>query len=220
METINQNFPSCYSRHSQVGNLLLSERDGNMFHTIPSIEFRINSRKPTTLWKRWKPLFLCFLNNSHHLIHVGNLLLSERDGNSYNFLCTRILLLFRRKPTTLWKRWKQCSLLMNTSYLLSTSETYYSLKEMETQPYLFRHTTHPFLSETYYSLKEMETQLEEKRWELVLLLVGNLLLSERDGNSYIFANHSAVSITRRKPTTLWKRWKRVYPDRPNLLDKV
>jgi len=34
------------------------------------------------------------------------------------------------------------------------------------------------------------------------LLVGNLLLSERDGNSYIFANHSAVSITRRKPTTL------------------
>jgi len=140
-----------------------------------------NGRKPTTLWKRWK------------------LTISRR-------ICATLL--GCRKPTTLWKRWKlgfhqllQCSVLCwvgnpllserdgnldparsFVNVIKPQSETHYSLKEMETLLiYCCKFGIHT-LSETYYSLKEMETS---------------------GAGSW---SHEAKKS--RKPTTLWKRWKR------------
>ncbi len=141
---------------SSVGNPLLSERDGNIdlsYTLATALNIR---RKPTTLWKRWKPI----------LISLSGFIVSGS-----------------RKPTTLWKRWKQVERLRLSIVEKFLSETHYSLKEMETgqtpprsefQPFGSRKPTTlwkrwkrwtlrtsaiPFLisSETHYSLKEMET---------------------------------------------------------------
>ncbi len=252
-----------------VGNPLLSERDGNWPIVYYSSHLSNPSRKPTTLWKRWKrsppsyrmiiyysqvgnPLLSerdgNFKNGSLGApinLHVGNPLLSERDGN-HKWEETRIhySASFGRKPTTLWKRWKLTISRRICATLLGLSETHYSLKEMETcfrralillwfrngrkpttlwkrwklclvlffYPLFFR------WSETHYSLKEMETTLLKstfrchyligrkpttlwKRWKLeisplrdisIAKFVGNPLLSERDGN---FLNISYISAT-------------------------
>jgi len=144
------------------------------------------------------------------LIHrVGNPLLSERDGNPSPGYRRQKNLLICRKPTTLWKRWKRSSIHFSSlgtsqsrkpttlwkrwklgkfpgEHFLQypRSETHYSLKEMETS---FLTPCSPFgdyPSETHYSLKEMETQ--------------SAVVEE-----------FYKSVWRRKPTTLWKRWKRV-----------
>jgi len=103
------------SKNNPVGNPLLSERDGNLNLWNPLGTEFADCRKPTTLWKRWKPFASIpfFLSNAtmsethyslkemetfpkftlhypiHH--HVGNPLLSERDGNS----CLPLLLCFQ-----------------------------------------------------------------------------------------------------------------------------
>jgi len=139
------------------------------------------SRKPTTLWKRWKP---------------------SKSRLSKNSLLTG------RKPTTLWKRWKPSVFVLLLTFFF-------------------------LLSETHYSLKEMETILELRKSDNSTQKVGNPLLSERDGNSSLIVSvtkyiwplsethyslkemetqllywpHRWLSYLRRKPTTLWKRWK-------------
>jgi len=114
-----------------VRNPLLSERDGNSGYPHRLLPHLVQSQKPTTLWKRWKlklgPIFYHFCRYL-----VRNPLLSERDGNvtliyilsSSNLIC--------QKPTTLWKRWKPSFSTLHDSFTLYTSETHYSLKEMET----------------------------------------------------------------------------------------
>jgi len=139
---------------------------------------------------------------------VGNPLLSERDGNrSFKTSCFSIFR-HRRKPTTLWKRWKRRSFKISFFSISSSSETHYSLKEMETpvvrnslgeasksvgNPLLserdgniitFQHLNKccSSLSETHYSLKEMETTSPKRSKIPSSKSVGNPLLSERDGN--------------------------------------
>ena len=191
-----------------VGNPLLSERDGNLdparsfvnvikpqsethyslkemetFYRICIIYSCYFCRKPTTLWKRWKQ------GHSHRTPSsfynsVGNPLLSERDGNSCKNAAPFEKSFFSRKPTTLWKRWKLGKFPGEHFLQYPRSETHYSLKEMETS---FLTPCSPFgdyPSETHYSLKEMETQ--------------SAVVEE-----------FYKSVWRRKPTTLWKRWKRV-----------
>jgi len=120
--------------------------------------------------------------------------------------------------------------------LNSSSETHYSLKEMETptsktgtdfnksnvgNPLLSeRDGNSPkrskvpwisfIMSETHYSLKEMETLPLGTHLLGDLALVGNPLLSERDGNFCSFRISSYCCFCGRKPTTLWKRWKLHY----------
>jgi len=65
---------------------------------------------------------------------------------------------------------------------VSSSETHYSLKEMETLPYFFVAHFISWSSETHYSLKEMETYRPDSCIVRKQLSVGNPLLSERDGN--------------------------------------
>ncbi len=69
-----------------------------------------------------------------------------------------------------------------TFFRVCLSETYYSLKEMETYPRGFVNRKLFPMSETYYSLKEMETVIKFLLRPLNQGQVGNLLLSERDGN--------------------------------------
>ena len=164
-----------------VGNPLLSERDGNSLLKRLNQFCLLQSRKPTTLWKRWK-LVLSLKNvlnrdvvsETHYSLKemetfflntplvlwkgiVGNPLLSERDGNRTIYHLSFQGYLYCRKPTTLWKRWK---------------------------PVRNVKTLHKFLprSETHYSLKEMETIEAFKVPLLISCTVGNPLLSERDGN--------------------------------------
>ncbi len=127
-----------------------------------------------TCWNQ----FAIFTENNR----VGNPLLSERDGNCSLFTCVKPLTLTCRKPTTLWKRWKPWCFLSNYNFAFSMSETHYSLKEMETLFCLYR-------------------------LPLLLLQVGNPLLSERDGNFRGNSYWVSLNISGRKPTTLWKRWK-------------
>ena len=139
-----------------VGNLLLSERDGNINAWNISSTNNIYSRKPTTLWKRWKRAVDSY-NYPWWWYNVGNLLLSERDGNA-------------------------TSLGFIISAVCSPSETYYSLKEMETLYFLSSRSA-------------------------FITLVGNPLLSERDGNKLLLLYRLHKTHKCRKPTTLWKRWK-------------
>jgi len=190
-----------------VGNPLLSERDGNHTRTQKIWQLYPESRKPTTLWKRWK-LISHRKRNEIYMTIVGNPLLSERDGNTTALLATSLTFLLtsethyslkemetstfskstdgrthiRRKPTTLWKRWKLFIILIIHLNIKNLSETHYSLKEMETslELYMLYHCTlhvgNPLLSE------------RDGNWCLwtgnyhTIQLVGNPLLSERDGN--------------------------------------
>jgi len=56
-------------------------------------------------------------------------------------------------------------------------------------------------SETHYSLKEMETPPKSMLLTLRVPLVGNPLLSERDGNRSSKSIHGKLVLSR-KPTTL------------------
>ncbi len=87
------------------------------------------------------------------------------------------------------------------------SETHYSLKEMETCKANLRLLLDFDLSETHYSLKEMETRIFHVVCIIKIYIVGNPLLSERDGNELWTEVNNADRSTGRKPTTLWKRWK-------------
>ncbi len=73
------------------------------------------------------------------------------------------------------------------------SETHYSLKEMETITVHDKIQKLRFLSETHYSLKEMETLMHELGIETVLEVVGNPLLSERDGNIPVVSSYLIFS---------------------------
>ena len=88
---------------------------------------------------------------------VGNLLLSERDGNAA-FSCF-VFIQYRTVGNLLLSERDG-----NNSFL------YHMVHFLEQ------------LSETYYSLKEMETWYPLTRYNNRTIIVGNLLLSERDGN--------------------------------------
>jgi len=114
-----------------------------------------------------------------------------------------------RKPTTLWKRWK---LGIYTSMNVTdsiVSETHYSLKEMETITCCRTYRRHCVeRSETHYSLKEMETILHS------LSLSSSLPSCRKPTTLWKRWKQNRTKLLpqnpfyhRRKPTTLWKRWK-------------
>jgi len=112
-----------------------------------------------------------------------------------------------RKETTLWKRWEPEKNSPNLVKLTVMSEGNYSLKEMRTQP-------HQYLVRLNHFYRRKETTLW-KRWEQkravelalsIITTVGRKLLSERDENQSNLIDALLLTITRRKETTLWKRW--------------
>ncbi len=139
-----------------VGNLLLSERDGNKSIDPASDSKIFTRRKPTTLWKRWK-------------------LMPYTKSSFGSFTC--------RKPTTLWKRWKQNVPFSEREGWINTSRKPTTLwKRWKPYSLFLNNESYPRKSETYYSLKEMETLPTPSRPLQPLQVVGNLLLSERDGS--------------------------------------
>jgi len=189
-------FHGRYNIHFWVGNPLLSERDGN------------NKGEP-----------LCWNN----VFWVGNPLLSERDGNcklnrnayfwvewwsethyslkemetqSHSWY-TSFCLELSRKPTTLWKRWK---LIFRGGM----------------QVFGFSQVGNPLLSERDGNISPTSLLVFE-----FFPRVGNPLLSERDGNSTtLYPSRCLWSYTRRKPTTLWKRWKHKNSTVPQPSNKI
>ncbi len=91
---------------------------------------------------------------------VGNPLLSERDGNIINHIIPFTISLIVGNPLLSERDG-------NTPKTAATS--------LPPIP----------LSETHYSLKEMETSLITNEKSFVIRIVGNPLLSERDGNFYL-----------------------------------
>jgi len=143
-------------------------------------EFVFISRKPTTLWKRWKPSFSLTSSPYSSLVSETHYSLKEMETN-FNILCEFVFI--SRKPTTLWKRWKPSFSLTSSPYSSLVSETHYSLKEMETR---INFPIHRFA----FNHRRKPTTLW-KRWKLfTVMLVPRF-----------------VSTVGRKPTTLWKRWK-------------
>ena len=129
-------------------------------------------------------------DNVKKTLHVGNPLLSERDGNSTKFIFGSFIVISGRKPTTLWKRWKPVSPCDKPMAKSSMSETHYSLKEME--------TLEPMTNALPSSLNCRKPTTLWKRWKQAPVLagvyhfgyiVGNPLLSERDGNSSTVMRH-------------------------------
>ncbi len=167
--------------------------------------FRNNSgRKPTTLWKRWKPLLISC--TATILFLVGNPLLSERDGNLKKLPSLPYQSVTSRKPTTLWKRWKLYRAITKTVSYPAKSETHYSLKEMETNHTVLVKSCmvlvgNPLLSERDGNTSESCQNLH------CTIRVRNPLLSERDGNSKQQQFPIDFWHDSQKPTTLWKRWK-------------
>ena len=164
-----------------VGNPLLSERDGNRasgvtcepcqttksetHYSLKEMETELLTlttlpdggigRKPTTLWKRWKLLFIALWEPLSVLSRKPTTLWKRWKHTV--FMCIKHTNTSCRKPTTLWKRWKQTCFFVPFYCDPRTSETHYSLKEMETNNVTFD-------------------------GPLDLWIVGNPLLSERDGN--------------------------------------
>ena len=225
---------SFLKNYNTVGNLLLSERDGNP-RALPII-LGICSwcRKPTTLWKRWKrehgnphPHSILIMSETYYSLKemettidsenstgfniaiVGNLLLSERDGNSVLCWWTPHTCSPRRKPTTLWKRWKPNHIFSDILLTPSCRKPTTLWKRWKLVHFCKPLSCFDYSSETYYSLKEMETSLSWQTKPFGQSLVGNLLLSERDGNLNPSIDLKLKTLTSRKPTTLWKRWKQI-----------
>ncbi len=138
------------------------------------------SRKPTTLWKRWKPE-TGYPKKFFTVVWVGNPLLSERDGNSSIFVMPVNSTLSCRKPTTLWKRWKHV-------FAIKVVQRHrYGRKPTTLWKRWKLHTSWTTFS-WLYSCRKPTTLW--KRWKLCFrLLLFSLLPAGR------------------KPTTLWKRWK-------------
>jgi len=170
---------------SIVGNPLLSERDGNpQEHYLPLLGYHFR-RKPTTLWKRWKPLLLLFVPLKHCKT-VGNPLLSERDGNLKCKVSRPFWKLHVGNPLLSERDGNSSNRRFDVSSSKNLSETHYSLKEMET-------TVKALLTNTLNLFCRKPTTLW-KRWKPISLLqnlhlqlrtVGNPLLSERDGNELL-----------------------------------
>ena len=162
-------------------------------------------RKPTTLWKRWKPILnqsklllifsmsethyslkemeTCDSFHSNHLLleFVGNPLLSERDGN----FCFRISQSYKWKlvgnPLLSERDGNQINRHLHQNHLASVGNPLLSERDGNKKGSQAAPRSIVILSETHYSLKEMETfQALPKLFQ------------------YFFS---------RKPTTLWKRWK-------------
>ncbi len=174
------------------------------FQTFPSVP--LQCRKPTTLWKRWKPHALKQIPLVKSSI-VGNPLLSERDGNASNNSPSPFFAKLCRKPTTLWKRWKLILLHIIIHVFQNLSETHYSLKEMETFSVVTTIPCFSSSSETHYSLKEMETVIFDEAPSRFRFW------SRKPTTLWKRWKHTASGVSnasrhmRRKPTTLWKRWK-------------
>jgi len=164
----------------QLSETHYSLKEMETLKPVLSVTNIMSCRKPTTLWKRWKP---SFLSNRQKLLN-----------NS-------------RKPTTLWKRWKLVFSAINFVSNLSLSETHYSLKEMETRTVLRGRKLHRTKSETHYSLKEMETPLcEPYGYTILHKSETHYSLKEMETRNNK-AERSRGNYQSRKPTTLWKRWK-------------
>jgi len=140
-------------------------------------------RKETTLWKRWEQLM------AEHAPHNGTL---------------------SRKETTLWKRWEPLDRQLLCQQWSCRSEGNYSLKEMRTTAIVPKHFRYDFA---------VGRKLLSERDENVALpwvgrrarySVGRKLLSERDENVSGSNSGQIPVVTRRKETTLWKRWERCY----------
>ena len=189
-----------------VGNPLLSERDGNI---------------------------ACAHGSNLFNTFVGNPLLSERDGNNKALRSTAVGSIHSRKPTTLWKRWKLRTwssipspeiISSETHYslkemetfkrffqflccFLTVSETHYSLKEMETSESFLRFFVVGIVSETHYSLKEMETAQSQSKYIFSYSLSETHYSLKEMETETRSAKAMSSMLNRRKPTTLWKRWK-------------
>jgi len=165
-----------------VGRKLLSERDENSPSDEPNI-WRLNAcRKETTLWKRWEHTCYHPWRWYFHRQSEGNYSLKEmRTILPPSYFTSHAVWVGRKLLSERDENRSMPSVLIVPSII--PSEGNYSLKEMRTRLFQLYFQLSAVLSEGNYSLKEMRT-----RWD-------NLLYSTRQS-------------TRRKETTLWKRWER------------
>ena len=212
--------------------------------------------KEGSLWKRWK-----HLHHLQVLIHSSRLserrfslkemeticelfasqlfapqvrkkVLSERDGN--HSWASWILSKTKHSPKegSLWKRWKQNTVLKSPWILHPSSERRFSLKEMETltlheyqrnlflcpkEGSLWKRWKRPFtpvVRDILFWLVRKKV-LSERDGNHVLTcscikwrcIVRKKVLSERDGNRYKKLQIHRPPVSGPKEGSLWKRWK-------------